>query len=534
MPELSSPDIKVVPSQEKSAPPKLEPKPISRRAKEMWQSLRARLSRSNPNTNEALTEIATFPAPEAVTAIPVSQPESLSSTSTQERLLIKTPIEKAVIREFSRSTPEGQQARSKAAENILKLRTESKQAKTQRRDFLTHSAQVFQQSSESAEVEKTELENQVLALRADLAHRSTSWIAKARAFASRDFREETTGIGKRLPRLEGELERRTEITRSVRELNNRELANLEKQFQELSTWYRAHPPGKEALREFYQKQGQVLNTHQENLELQRKKAELEKYKQEHGTVAEVARRGNYIMHGITLTPGGTNNEVLEHFADWRDKLMVIVSENPPLSANTFKERSGPQVLWSQIGVVLREGVIANAGGDLGSVSVSVREKVDVMSPMNIESYQRNLDRTLAGTNTFGSYTELVLEFGARPGAIYINMDQTTNTTFEERGMKFKDPPRDYSDRVGKGTFFGRLDRIDYSEIFETAEFVGLPVVVIKEGIVYESSLSQDGVLVVEKSLSPSEIIAMPTHIPGENLPEIKRRSNSVMKTLAAA
>lgn len=58
---LASPDIQVTPTPEQPVPQKAEPKPISQKAKEMWQALRARLSRPNPNPDEALQEITSSP-----------------------------------------------------------------------------------------------------------------------------------------------------------------------------------------------------------------------------------------------------------------------------------------------------------------------------------------------------------------------------------------------------------------------------------------------------------------------------------------
>lgn len=59
---LASPDMQVTPTSEQSTPPKVEARPISQRAKEMWQSLRARLIRPNRNPDAASQEIAGFSA----------------------------------------------------------------------------------------------------------------------------------------------------------------------------------------------------------------------------------------------------------------------------------------------------------------------------------------------------------------------------------------------------------------------------------------------------------------------------------------
>ncbi len=444
--------------------------------------------------------------------------------------------QKAAIREFTKSTPEGRQARNDAAEDILGQRSEARQSRQKQRDYLIDRQTDNQQNRADAEAKKVEAENRLLYLKAELVDRSTSWLARARALVSRSFREEAWKLQKQLPELEYGLERQNMSLKIQRETYQRELFVLEKKFNELSRWHKTHPlVGKKTLQKFYGQQWGLLKDQRQSLEEQRQKAELERYKQEHGTVAEVTDRyQGYIVHGITPGFGGANNMVLEDTASWADKLMVIVAERPPLSASFVKKGNGPQHLWSPIGVVIQSGIIAEAeGGDLGSLAVDKKTKKG-KDPKNIMRYQQSLERAVAKNNAHissGWHNEVILEFGLKVGGVYINLDQGGDTIFDNKGMRFESGNLKRA-AGGTGEIINRLDRIEYEDIYETASIVGLPVVVLKNGILYESSYDPTRGLTVGRELSPREITASPTEIPNENIPGVQKRANSVLKTVA--
>lgn len=452
---------------------------------------------------------------------------AINPTQTTE-----TKNQRLAIREFTKSTPEGKQARGDAARDILGLRAGAKELQQQQGKSLTEGQAANEQNLTNAEAKKIEAENQVLTLRAQLTDRSTSWLARARAFVSGDFRKETQNLQKQLPKLEDKLESETGYLKVRQELYQENLVRLERQFAELSQWYQTHPQvGKETLQNFYAIQGQLLKKYQEGAEMKRQKEELEAFRQEHGTVAEITDKyQGYIVHGITPGFGGTNNLMLEETASWQDKLMAIMVERPPLSGHFIKLGNGPQYLWSPIGIVFKDGIVAEAhAGDAASLAVDKKTKTTSMSPTNIERYQAGLERAVARNNVENGYNEIITEFGATPGGFYINLDQGGNTQFDNKGIAFKDGLRRYEFGVPKE----RLDRIEYADIFATARFVGLPVVVIKDGVVYESSLDpSSGGLMVGKRLSPEEVISTKTEILNENLAEIQKRSRSVLKTAA--
>ena len=277
------------------------------------------------------------------------------------------------------------------------------------------------------------------------------------------------------------------------------------------------------------------------MEEQRQKEELEAYRQEHGTIPEIAGRyDSYVVHGISWVPGGTNNQILAKSADWQDKLMVVVAEQPPLSGSFIKAGSGPQTgLWADIGVIMQSGIIAEAHeGDKASEVVDKKKKHTFSTPRNIGQYQQGIERAVARGNVgFFGHNEVILEFGSKPGAFYIHLDRSSDhdktgmmRSLEEVRYKNKTPRDTY---YHEGVQYPDYDNgIEYQDIYEIAKFVGLPVVVIKDGIVYESSFSQTEGLTVGRELSPQDITSLKSEIPSENLLEIQRRTSSVLKTLA--
>lgn len=549
--------------------PKLKeaPKPITQRAIEILKKIWERRQAPNPNPEQMLKDIAQFPAnspetqPQETYIGPASRKidtlqQSQTVLSQEERISpnhegMVTEIEQqniddvaksdnisqearkeehAVIREFTKSTPEGREARSDAARRILDLRAQSRETREQQRKYLTTEQIANEQHLATAEAKKIEAEKQLLTLQAELTTRSTSWVARTQALLSRTFREETEEMKRQLPSREDTVTTHTGYVTAIQEVYQQKVAILERQFEELASWHKTLPSGdKKALSSFYSEQGKALKDHQGNIELQRQQAELEQYRQEHGTIAEITKKyPGYIVHGINLLFGGRNNPMLENAASWQDKLMVVMTERPPLSASFVKEGNGPQQLWSPLGIVFKDGIVAEGrGGDALSEVVDTKTKTTTMSPKNIESYKEGLDRAINRDNSNGAYNEVITEFGATPGAIYLNLDQHGNTVFDEQGMAQKTPIL-YRDRGGNTQ--KRLDRIDYQDVFETAQFVGLPVVVMRNGILYESLYNPTEGLTIGKKLTPEDITSSKIEIPIENRQEIQRRASAVLKT----
>lgn len=65
MPGLASPDQQVAVVPKEVTPPKAEPKPISQRAKEIFEKIRSGIAGPKPNPDKTLAEIATLPNPES-------------------------------------------------------------------------------------------------------------------------------------------------------------------------------------------------------------------------------------------------------------------------------------------------------------------------------------------------------------------------------------------------------------------------------------------------------------------------------------
>ena len=437
-----------------------------------------------------------------------------------------TQLDKSLIRDFSRSTPEGRAARRATATRILEERRNAREHQLQVKNSSQQEGEYLQNRLEKAAAEGIKIENEKLALKAKLAHLSSSWVVRAKSFMSRRFREETE---KKQSLLQTEIQwvaRRTQVKQDQQEQIRNQLQSLEKQYQSFADWYKKNPPGKQVLEAFYDEQRKLLDWHIYNVERQRQLVELERYKQEHGKISDITEKYNsYIVHGIDLTPGGINNIFLDRSAGWKSKLAIIVSEHPAISASMFPVGSGHQSLRSPLGVVMKEGIVNAAGiGDIASWVVSLTEKKSHWYPKTIAEYVARLDSASQEVSESWGYNEVILGFGSEPAAFFINLDGDGNTSFDDKGMRFKTPRGATKDSLWEAPFY----RLDFSEIFKTAEFFGLQVVCIKDGTIYQSSFGENG-LILGGTLSPKEITAIGTTIPSQNLPEIQRMAKSALK-----
>lgn len=445
------------------------------------------------------------------------------------------------IRQFSKSTEEGRLGRSETAKTILEQRATQQQSREAQTKRITLDQEIVTQRAEKLALQQKEFEDKALLMKAELSHRSTSWVAHARALMSKAYQVETEKMQRQIPKVESDVRwNATLITH-----NQEEVTRSERQFQQMADYYRANPAGERTLKEFYEQQGKLLEKHEENIRLEANEVALERYKQEHGTVSEIAKRYDaYLTHGISFGFGGTNNDMLADSADWRDKLAVVASEKPPLSGSMVKKGIGPQQLWSPIGVLIKEGVVAEADShDLTSRAVALNEKKGQMrwGLKSVENYEAGLQRAVNRSSSMdGGYNEYIMEFGAKSGAFFINIDHKVFTDyakgemasiFDEKGIVIKNGIR----YEGKDSIVRkRIDRIDYSEMFGAASFVGLPVVAMKDGIVYECSYGQEKGLILGRELSPQDITSLPDQVPTGSVEEIKKRASSVLKTVAVA
>lgn len=427
-------------------------------------------------------------------------------------------LRKSRLREFSKSTKEGRRDRQETAQRIYWLR-EDRQGKQAGINERTQEGERAVSVPGRLERERTETEQEILALRAEIRNRAASWLWRVRKFFSRD-----TGIVDELLRKSSELSdqenrivgAKQEVTRTLQRLDE-ELRLLTQQKQAVQI------KSKEELEGFYKKYGEKFNAEQKRIRddegERRDLAELEIYRKQYGTVPETVKSFNvYIVHGLFLSPGGQNSP-LPYYASWRDKLVVEVSERFPVSCSTINQ-GVPQIgMWSPIGVFIGEGTISDAFyHDAASVATITGEKKVGwgISARNIQEYREHLVR--ANFRRFpGRLNELILDDKPRSVGFYVNLDQYppgSRTYFEKQGLCGVD----LRTRDANGNL---VDRILYSEMFEAAQFVGLPIFGIKGGVAYEAVLNPEGELVLGRAFTPKEIVALRPEIPPENLPKIK-------------
>lgn len=450
--------------------------------------------------------------------------------STSQDFPVSSKATRGEIREFSKSTEEGREARSKTAQEILKQR--KNQLLTQKKiETVSQERKKTIDSSKYFETDKLWEEERILALQAELRNRFSSWVRRVKeklrpSLPSSLLSKET---------LEREILRRqdrlSEIQAQKTRYETNDLPLDLKRFDEelrLLTEQRETlmSKSKEELSLFYEKFGKELNKRQgETKDL----ADLEAYRKKEGTVQKIVDRFNvYVVHGIFFERGGKNNAYLDRLATWKEKLMIAVSERNPVSASTILMGERSQ-LWSPIGIFMGEGVVSDAcARDAATVVTASGKKEGLFgrNPLNITEYDQrlgeaithNMQLTKGGFWHNSSRNELILDDNPRPVGFFINMDQ--NADYSDGGLAPLFTPQGLRGRYGYFTH-EQIKALSFIEMFEVAHFVGLPTFAIKDGVAHEASLDSNGELVLGESVSPKEMIAMKTEIPQENLPKVR-------------
>lgn len=440
------------------------------------------------------------------------------------KLRIKNPplsVPKPEIHQFTKSTEEGRQARRETVIKIL----EKRHARSENQRAIETTSSKIEDTAKSTEAtnqRRLEEEQRVLYLRAELNQRASSFLAKVRELLSSKSKDERID-------MEAELEGTTKAipwTKSEVIDLKQKIGGLKYRLDELKRMQATFPSGREELNQFYREQEQKLISHRTNEERQRNLAELEAYKLDNGTIQKAAQQfDSYIVHGFNLTVGGLNS-VLGLDADWKAKLEICVALRPAIAASSIKRGKAEPRLWSPLGIVMGEGVISNPSyTDTASVAESIYKRKSSGEPNTIAEYTQGFSTALSKTMGDAYPNELDLEFGAKPSAVFINLDY--------RGSSV---PGKTSINVGFSKhvrYQGDIAEITYAEIFKAAEFVGLPVVVFKDGIAYEAKLNnKTKELILGREISPVEMTTMKPEIPQANFYEIERRAKIQLNPMA--
>lgn len=464
------------------------------------------------------------------------------SSGEQELISQDVPVSseatKGEIREFSKSTEEGRKTRQETALRILQQRREHRRGKQEIKEKIEDALREKEEKINQSEASKHEqmgIEQEVLALKAKLRDRFSSWVHRVKekllpsGLPEEYLRERIEESEQRLSEEQTRNSRwETEFLPWHLGILDKELGVLEEQKEAL----RSNVKSKEELRLFYEKFGKQL---QVKKEFEKDLAELEVYKKEQGTVqALVDRFDVYFVHAFSLHQGGRNNNFLSRVATWKEKLFVEVAERKAVSASTV---SGdyPRDLWSPIGVFMGSGVVDDASykdmvtivGETGRKSMNAWYG---WTNKSIQEYDKKLVDSITSKETqFGNkyirvWNELVLDDNPKPVGFFVNLSQkfasfpTDSTSgemsFSKRGLHFS---RGYPfDDRGN-----RIKDLYFTEMFEAASFLGLPTFAIKDGVAYEASLDPEGELMLGRAVLPKEMIAMKPEIPAENLSQVR-------------
>lgn len=469
-------------------------------------------------------------------AVEIVQGEKLDQQELvgQSMTILPERTRRLEIREFSKSTEKGREARSETAQEIFKQRRN--QLLTQKKiETVSQERKKTIDRSKAFETEQLSEEERILVLQAELRDRFSSWIHRIK-----EKLRPSSFLPKEL--LESEILRRqsrlSEIQAEKTRFETKNLPLYLKRFDEelrLLTEQREtlRSKSKDTLRLFYEKFGNVLQVKKDS---ERALADLEIYRRREGTVQSFAGRFNtYFVHAFSLYPGGRNNEIFagKYNATWKEKLFVEVAERPAISASTI---SGDYTrdLWSPIGIFLGSGIVVDADyQDMATRVNNVGKKESKHDqPKNIRQYEEKIKRAITGRelqfgNEFRQWNEVILDDNPKPVGFFINLDQKSygqgfdqlsvgTLSFSEQGIHLNSVYS--SDKAAHP----ELKRdLYFAEIFDTANFVGLKVFAIKDGVAHETVLDSSGRLILGRSVSPQEMVAMKAEIPQENLPKVK-------------
>lgn len=440
------------------------------------------------------------------------------------------------IRAFSKSTEEGPKARQETAQKILQQRKGLVQVQQKSQSVLTEKGKEVNKA-EALEQSRIENEQRWLALRSEFREMVGSWVHRVKRNFSSTARVRESEAKNKILNAFSELSSvktdawsaKQDLPRKLEELD-RELRVLKEQREAL----RDKVKSKEELRLFHEKFGKKFD--QSQLEI-KDLAELEQYRKEHGTVREIADRFDaYVVHSFLLEKGGRNNEFLSLLATWKEKLIIAAAERNPLSVSTIT-KGVPREIFTPIGVFMGAGVVNDASlVDVGTVVLpSGKKYFPGYGSKNMQEYKENLAKAITYKQSpdkngvlYGfPWNELILDDNPRAVGFFVNLDQYTATYGDDRmGNGFTSR--------GLSRYFGpfRYDWVEnvyFTEMFEAAHFVGLQTFAIKDGVAHEASLDSNGELVLGKTISPKEMVALEPEIPPENLPKVREIVSQFVK-----
>lgn len=388
-------------------------------------------------------------------------------------------------RAFSKSTPEGREARLKTAAEIVKLRQVRNAVTAEQGEEDRNLGQ--RGENLSTEINQTEASAAELQMQIDKINSEISKI-EGNFLRRRLSGDRVDQLRDQIPAIQGQIEGKQIHLAAVRDDLIRNQRNIDRNAERPNPNERLRKDVKRILGGFYIGQNDKITEIRE-------RDELEHYKDEEGHVENLAQLDLYVVHG---TKPGLIEWASDFSGDWQDKIATIVDLKPTLSTSTIK-RGERARLWSPLGVIFRSGRVEDASpSDLGTGGGSLKERTG----SHIGS--RSITRFQDSINPLSStYNELILGDDPEVAGLFISLD-------ERMGMIY-----DGENSIGM-SYGGGSKILNFGDIFVEAGRYGMKIFVIKNGVAYESSLDESGRLVLGDEVSPQQMINQTYEIPEEN------------------
>lgn len=267
-----------------------------------------------------------------------------------------SPINHQAVRQFSKSTPEGMQARSETALQALSARKTAHALNT-RIVQLTSEVSRLSTSTEANRENLVSLQRDVNQYRDELATAEASLINRVHGIFGWKTRR-VEGLEQQIQLYEGFVKhRQEELVRSAE--GQQSIGGQIKLLEEGKVSLRS---AREIINDFYKVQAQKLE------EYRRDQERRDAISQETDLKAIAAKYGVYFIHGITPAFGDVmlreamlqRNKLLQWDAGWRQRTAIVLGLQPDISVSTLKPGDTTQNMWSKMGLVLSGGNLVNA------------------------------------------------------------------------------------------------------------------------------------------------------------------------------
>lgn len=381
------------------------------------------------------------------------------------------------IRTFSKSTPEGQKARSETVQNILESRKNGREILNLINDLKSEATLNQEKSQEHTESAIT-AQSAIDRYSKELAIQEASWLNRLYQIfnkESKSVKDYKFGLGRWSKYLT------TNNRESISNINQylekcQKISELEKEKTKITT-------AQEILDTFYSKQGEMLEKRNQISQL----VNIKNISSE---------KSVYFVHGITPDSdffANTRNYLLKYNTTWDSRLSIVLGLKPDLGTSTVKRGDNNSNMWSKMGVILSGGELVGASSsDAASLVTGLTKKTS--SSFGEKSYyemephevKTNIAQSIDQREVH-SYNELVVR-NPEVSGFYVSLDPD----------------------IERNTF----DTSPQTEIINVISKLGIPIYVIHNGEVYKATyeITSDGLGKIRRTdelINPKDIIQKP-------------------------